>query len=302
MASSFETWITAKFFSTLLLLSALLGSAFTTNRYKTRSGFRGSGTFLNGILEWRRESELPANDICLLPFPTVEALVPGQSTTIILKEGRFFDLVDDAIENHCSIIGMVLMGDDGIILDGMPLCEIVNMEIFPGFRGKVTAEITLESVGRARIIELTQLKPTMIGKCVEIVDDPPSKSGDYLNTSRDLARRLEETLKAMPDSCYYDSYSAAHSLALRVLADDETNIGEAEELAAASWAIIACLQPERRSSVAPKAVATTDLLERFQLGAKAILEEQIRLSQSEPPFSGGGLFLDGLESDTSIFE
>jgi hypothetical protein len=100
------------------------------------------------------------SDIYLLAFPSSEALVPGQSIIILLKEGCLFDLIDDATDNHNSIVGMVLMGDDRIIMAGMPLCQIVNVEIFSGFRGKVTIEITLESVGRAELVELTQMKPT----------------------------------------------------------------------------------------------------------------------------------------------
>jgi hypothetical protein len=93
----------------LLLLSVPLGYAFIPIQHNKRQ-FEKSESPLHGIAEWRKE-----------------ALVPGQSRTILLKEGRFFDLIDDAIDSHISIVGMVLMGDDGIIMAGMPLCQIVNV-------------------------------------------------------------------------------------------------------------------------------------------------------------------------------
>lgn len=267
-----------------------------------RRRLQRSGPSLNGIAEWRNFILSQPNGIYLLPFSPTEALVPGQSRTILLKEGRFFDLVDDVIEKHNSIVGMVLMGDDGIIMHGMPLCEIVNVEVFAGFRGKVTIEITLESVGRAKLVELTQMKPSMMGRCMELVDDRLDGKRQDLKASRDIVRQLEETLKAMPSGCYYSDYSNARVSALRVLTD-EANDKETNDLTAISWALIACLPTEIGSEVALKAIATVDLLHRLHLGAKAILEEQIRPTQSQnASLLSDGVLLERFEGDTSLFE
>ena len=109
-------------------------------------------------------------EILLLPFRATEALVPGQSVSIVLKEGRYMDLFQDCIDDHCSILGMALLGEDAI-LQAMVLCEIDDFRVDAGFRGKVTVQVTLRAVGRATVREITQMKPVMMAIGRELVDE-----------------------------------------------------------------------------------------------------------------------------------
>lgn len=101
---------------------------------------------------WRRYAS--NESFLLLPLSINQALFPGQtSDTILLKEGRWFDLIDESIEDHQGWIGTVLMGQDGL-LPILPICEIVQFELAAGYRGKVTATVQLKGVGRAKLVEL----------------------------------------------------------------------------------------------------------------------------------------------------
>jgi hypothetical protein len=106
----------------------------------------------------------------MLPFRADEALVQGQSLSCTLKDGRFFDLFQDVIDEHCSVIGVALMGDDAI-LKPVVLCEIQEYSVDAGFRGRITVYVTLKAVGRAIMIELTQVQPVMTALCREVADD-----------------------------------------------------------------------------------------------------------------------------------
>lgn len=103
----------------------------------------------------------------MLPFRAEQALVLGKSLSCTLKDGRFFDLFQDCIDEHSSVLGMALLGEDGI-LDHVILCEISDYSIDAGFRGRLTIHVTLTAVGRAALVQLTQMQPIMIALCREI--------------------------------------------------------------------------------------------------------------------------------------
>jgi hypothetical protein len=286
-----------------LLMRALFSLLFLTQAFRLNDLHRRKRikSPLYGFAEWQDDPSSPT-DLHLLAFPASEALIPGQSTTIVLKEGRFYDLMDDAIENHHSVIGMVLVGEDGIIFDGMPLCEIVSMEVKSGFRGKITIDMELESVGRAKLLELNQMKPTMMGSCIELVDNYNTHKVSDLEKSQDMLMKLEKMIKDLNGGSFNSGYESACQRAFNVTTR-EHGLGEGNsqlcELAAASWAILACL-PERPSTIASKAIATTDIFQRLQLGAKAILEEQIK--QTTSLAANEKEYIEDRDSGSSNFE
>ena len=127
-----------------------------TNGSGSGSGSRGSG----------RGRPIP-----MLPFPSEDVLVRGQSTTIVLREGRHHDLLDECVSGHGSLVGMALLDDDGL-LEVMPLCEIGDVDVRAGYGLGVALHVTLRAVGRATIEEVTRMRPTMGGICCELADVP----------------------------------------------------------------------------------------------------------------------------------
>lgn len=194
-----------------------------------------------GIAEWRGQydgassvddDEPVTNSLLLLPMAPSHALLPGQySDTIILKEGRWFDLLDEAVEDHHHVIGTSLMGPDGL-LPILPLCEIDHYELMAGYRGKVTASIRLKGVGRAKLIQLEQLKPIMMGRVQELYDDD-RQAGSVLNVLNELESLLN-------DCGRLDQYQAAYQSALSVTksakGSSSLSCSDLDKQEAASWA------------------------------------------------------------------
>lgn len=234
------------------------------------------------MAEWRRnysqDESTSTGDrpILLLPFRADDALVPGQSRDLILKEGRLFDLVQDAMDDHDSVIGAALLGEDGF-LDVLSLCEIHHFEVHPGYRGKVTVSITLKAVGRAGITSMTEMKPIMRGYCQEIVDnvicDVSLASGivdDIEAVVEDLSRRKDWHMQRQ-------LYEKAYTLTLESLdqafhpkdqIDGDRRVGD---IIAASWAIFAVVSDK---TILQKAMKIVDLVERLRFGLKAVLAEK----------------------------
>jgi hypothetical protein len=74
--------------------------------------------------------------------------VLGQSVSIALNHGRYFDLVQDAVDDHASVLGMALMGEDGL-LPTVVLCQMEDDDyhVDAGVRGRITVSVTLTGVG-----------------------------------------------------------------------------------------------------------------------------------------------------------
>lgn len=214
-------------------------------------------------------------DLNLLAFSTSDALFLGQSTCVTLKEGRFFDLIDDATSNHNSLIGMMLMGDDRIVIEGMPLCKIVDVDVRSGFRGRVTMSVELQAVGRARLEELKQMQPTIMGTCTELRDVVQMSKGD-LKKSQSWVDRLAYHLK---QPSILTVYQSAYTDAVAML-EEEYRDTELRDMAAKSWAYMACLSPESIGRYGPKAIATTAVHTRLEIVAKAFLNEQVKNTES----------------------
>ena len=270
--------------------------------------FPSGNTRLFGLSEWRQkfaadDSATPQpQPLLLLPFATSDILPIGQSTTIVLKEGRYYDLFQDCIDEYESIMGMAIMGDDGLC-DTLMLCNISDFDVDAGYRGKVTVSVTLRAVGRAALVELVQMKPIMMGMCLQVVDELQSAiagvgvggsthtdDDEWTVLAQELLGDIESTLQTLG---LEPRYKDALDLAQRALDEDgtimdngmiETDYPARLQLAAASWAVFGACMPSSSSdmisSCLQEAMATTSPLVRLKLGRKALLELMYRGSDT----------------------
>ena len=235
---------------------------------------RGGGVvpLHGGIVEWRdaiAESGRRDCEILMLPFRATDALVPGQSQCIVLKEGRFLDLFQDCIDLHHRVLGIPLMGEDSI-LDSLVLCEIDDFSVDAGYRGKVTVAVTLRAVGRAMLQEIRQMKPFMTGVCREIKDDEitssmgaPDLMNDVQSTVETLGRQVE----------WQRACRSAMAASGMVYEDDKV-----QHMVSASWAVFAVSNDK---SKIPEALLMTSAADRLQLGLKALLNDKFIMGSSQ---------------------
>ena len=191
-----------------ILPSETCSAYYGKMRHKSLKKRRSTNCALNGIAEWRDgllSSPLSSQStiiskLHLLAFPVSNVMLPGQHLTVRLKEGRFFDLLEESIEDHNSIVGMALMDDDGLLSSGcLPLCEIVAMDVNAGYRGRIDIDATLRCVGRAKLLHLDQMIPTMMGTCVEILGDEHDKldeKDESDNDSLDAAQQVIDQIQS----------------------------------------------------------------------------------------------------------
>ena len=176
--------------------------------------------------------------------------------------------------HYHSMVGMVLMGDDGL-LNEMPLCTIDDLVVQAGFRGKVTVQVTLLAVARAKIQDFTQMKPIMMATARELKDDTVHD----LSVASKLVNDIESTIQ---DLGLRERYDEAIRLALEsdTQVHDVTNDTSFDEksvadITAASWAVFTCVSNKACLS---KAIASTSLIDRLELGLKALLDEKYQAS------------------------
>jgi hypothetical protein len=223
-------------------------------------------SLLFGINEWRAEKQHSQHDssspdlqqccecpVWLLPFQVSDLLLLGEKRTIVLNEGRFFDLFQDVVDEEHSIMGMALMGDD-YLHPTIVLCEISDYQIDTGFRGRISIQATLESVGRAEMTQLLQMKPVMKATCKELVDDDESSSLSLQVLVEDqeemtsLANQVNDLVSALLSPATAGSSSSSSSSSTATLRYDSL-----EEL---SWKALA---------LARQRCGTNELLESFQM-------------------------------------
>jgi len=235
-------------------------------------------------------AEAADREILLLPFRATEALVPGQSVSIVLKEGRYMDLFQDCIDDHCSILGMALLGEDSI-LNAMVLCEIDDFEVDAGFRGKVTVQVTLRAVGRATVKEITQMKPVMVAIGRELVDDKKQDPAVLLEESSatesasettisNLLKDIQSTIQALGRQAEFEQACQLirdHVSSSSPATSTDNDSGVSDELVV-SWAIFAIALD--KSQVA-EAIARTNVVERLQLGLQVLVGETFDMSGGE---------------------
>ena len=157
---------------------------------------------LYGINEWRddalqskytldsykEESSAVTSTVPILPFPFSDLLLQGQRTQLNLYEQRFHELFQDAIDNHCGMVGMGLLAGNGMITT-LPLCEIESFTRL-GYEdnwinkrdgmGNGSIFVTIRAVGRCKIISedgLIQEEPYMKATVMELVDEDITESG-----------------------------------------------------------------------------------------------------------------------------
>ena len=266
-------------------LRACLSMARNRMTDVSRGADPSSNTALFGIMEWRRMGCSSADSsssiggtsnrtLLMLPFALEETAlwIPGQSYSVVLKEGRHFDLLDEATEQHASIIGTSLMGRDGL-LDILPLCEITSYELDAGFRGKVTATVTLTCVARACLMQLQQLRPFMKGIGREWNDDVPNNTTAETLECKQLIQDIQSMLQRTSSS---PTIGGLDCLTLSVGASQS-------DMDAASWAgLLAVEDINQRYSI----FAATSALERLRLVRTALLQQN--LQQAKDRFFGRG--------------
>ena len=253
---------------------------FSSNRFRPLSPSRGGNTSyrekicgagvlcLHGITEWRDAlDERGHREVLMLPFPANDALVPGQSISIVLKEGRFFDLFQDCLDFHYRILGMALMGEDAL-LDSLVLCEIDDYSVDAGYRGKVTVAVNLRAVGRATLLELSQMTPFMKGFCRELKDEVvvPSES------ATDLIIAIQSTSEALGRQAEWN-----HACRNPTGACDITHDDRVQQIEMASWASFSIAQDKSKLA---QALAMTNAVHRLQLGLNVLLDETISVNSS----------------------
>ena len=89
---------------------------------------------LYGINEWRDKISSTNSDsttstnnsttlpLLLLPFKPTQIILPGQSTKLQFKQGRYIDIIDEALTSYESVVGLSILDDDGLLY--VILCEI----------------------------------------------------------------------------------------------------------------------------------------------------------------------------------
>lgn len=184
--------------------SAIAPAATTRNNCKRRST---SPSRLYGINEWRdqalelkytldayqqsnapppTQSGVPAT-VPILPFPFADILLQGQRKQLNLYEKRFHDLFQDAMDNHCGMVGMGLLAGAGMITT-LPLCEVESFSRFGAEddwvdrgdgMGNGSIFVTIRAVGRCKIVEadLLQEEPYMKARVVELLDEDVTMEG-----------------------------------------------------------------------------------------------------------------------------
>ncbi|KAL9187452.1 hypothetical protein ACHAXT_001555 [Thalassiosira profunda] len=165
---------------------------------------RGSSR-LHGIQEWRDQAleskytldayqqsnpgtsaAVPAV-LPILPFPFSDILLQGEREQLNLYEQRFHELFQDALDNHCGMVGMGLLAGNGMITT-LPLCEVESFSRFGAEEdwvdrgdgmGNGSIFVTIRAVGRVKIVEpdLLQEEPYMKARVAELLDDDVAEFG-----------------------------------------------------------------------------------------------------------------------------
>jgi len=96
--------------------------------------------------------------LLLLPFKPTQIILPGQTTKLQFKQGKYIDIIDEALTSYESVVGLSILDDDGLLLPFVILCEI-NEESFVmnsvGYRGFSSVEVDVCAVGRAYRVTTT---------------------------------------------------------------------------------------------------------------------------------------------------
>jgi len=233
----------------------------------------------------REESSGSSSILPLLAFRADDILFPGQQLSLVLKEGRFLDLFQDSIDEYHSMVGMAVMGDDGM-LPYLPLCTVEDLEVNVGYRGKLTLEVTLRAVSRAKLQQLTQTKPVMMGSCIEIMDDETNNNN--LVVCNELADQIEAIMMmsttnvtTTTTTINRSQYRETYQYILNNTTAEQSSPSRINELNAISWSVFAALILSFKEEEKQKILIGTSLVERLSLGLKTLWNQQYNLDNDK---------------------
>lgn len=264
MKSKMIAWV---LFASIQLLSLQASLAFAPASMHSRSS-----TALFGLLEWRTEQathEGEVSPLLLLPYSESDILLPGQASKVVLKEGRHFDMVEEAIEDYQSIIGQAMMGDDQMG-STLSLCHIVDTDVDSGYRGKITMTLFLESVGRATLDELLRLKPVPLGYCCELKEDWTNQETDeLLRLQHEIESVVEDLDRLSPNdetSAFQTRYNGALQALGNVDQEEKSQPKVGEGIESCSWAVFAALSVLDNSFERRVALESATVMDRLRYG------------------------------------
>lgn len=288
-------------------------------------------TSLYGILEWRNEFSLSQRismsnnnnnntevygdngtlPLLLLPFAPSQILLPGQTTTMKFKHGKYMDIIDESMTSYHSVLGLSLVGEDGPLPYAI-ICEVLGelLEVNMGYRGFSSMEVGIRAVGRAKRCSFASNEGSRegqvkiikgndyfrgrttisddihLGRFIEWHDDVITN--DEFEVASEYSATIEELFSRIP---YDDNarhrlmqFTDAYQSMLKHLMASPPNpntMGYSESehqnqmhFMAFSWAsIAACDDPS--ASIITQALATTNTVERLRLGLTTIMDSQI---------------------------
>ena len=140
---------------------------------------RNYNSKLYGISEWREKfsTSLSTKDdvnnitlpLLLLPFTPSEIILPGQSTTLEFRHGKYIDIIDEAITSYESVVGLSILGDDGL-LPYVVICELIEEEFVMkmGYRGFSSCQVGVrswvEQEDKQQILKVEKIKAKKMKK------------------------------------------------------------------------------------------------------------------------------------------
>ena len=95
--------------------------------------------------------------------------VPGQTTTMKFKHGKYMDIIDESMTSYHSVLGLSLVGDDGPLPYAV-ICEVLgdDLEVNMGYRGFSSMEVGIRALGRAK-------------RCSFATNESESREGQQVN-------------------------------------------------------------------------------------------------------------------------
>jgi hypothetical protein len=313
----------------MLALVVVVDAFHTSSRQPT---LRRS-TPLNGILEWRNEfslsqkisinnnTEVHGDDftlpLLLLPFAPSQILLPGQTTTMKFKHGKYMDIIDESMTSYHSVLGLSLVGEDGPLPYAV-ICEVLGdeLEVNMGYRGFSSMEVGIRAVGRAKrysyatnessregqqqvkIIKgndyfrgrTTISDDIHLGQFIEwhddiITNDEFEVASEYSATIEELFSRIPNDDNACQRLMQFTEVYQAMLEHLTASPPNSNTMGYSESeqqnhmhFTAFSWAsVAACDDPS--ASIITQALTTTNTVERLRLGLTMMMDSQIPLDK-----------------------
>ena len=290
-------------------------------------------TSLFGILEWRKKfslspkisisnnynnTEVHGDDgtlpLLLLPFAPSQILLPGQTTTMKFKHGKYMDIIDESMTSYHSVLGLSLVGEDGPLPFAV-ICEVLgdDLEVNMGYRGFSSMEVGIRAVGRAKRCSFaTNESESREGQQVKIIKGNDYFRGrttisddihlgqfiewhddiitnDEFEVASEYSAAIEELFSRIPNDDnarqrlmqFTEVYQAmleqltASPRNLKTIGYSESEHQNHMHFTSFSWASIAAAGDDTSGSIITQALETTNTVERLRLGLTMIMDSQI---------------------------